>query len=366
MRGFTDEDDFDEFVKAVRGFPPSPREDKSAERVFQESYAILVDLAAKNIPRAMGWQAYALALSVYERWPLPKNADELEDKDQKRLDRAKKLAEEAIKADETDFDVHWAMADVSLIRYGFLSALGKDDKTEEEQDRVKSEFKRALYLNGDERHPNLLVEAASAMMQIGEYDEADRLFRQAERRPDWHRWMRGLDLFFRAGRAGMEHKAALLEQALTELKCAHAQPDEDFFQEEIELVLAAVYFRKHELGETRLLATEDTDEHRRLTASSGRNERAARNAIARFRSRRGWKKVDAKRSLALSSVDRNHWDDTIDELWKLSGGDIGVPPKPPGQPPKKTGGPHDGRKHAKRGEQGKSRKAKGSQRRGKR
>jgi tetratricopeptide (TPR) repeat protein len=316
MRGFSDRQDFQDFVTAVLGFPPTARNGHSAKEVFHASYEILDRLAGKKIPRVLGWKAYALALSVYENWGKPRGAPS---DPGDRLVQAKSLAEQAIDADPTDFDVHWAMADVCLIRYGFLTDENELEEAEAERTRVEKEFDEALTLNADERHPNLFAEAASAMMQIGEYERADKLFRKAERRPDWHRWMRGIDLFLRAGRADSDEESSLLEAALTELKSASRHPEEDFYQEEIQLVLAAIYWRKHELGEG-----ERTD----MQLSSERNRRAAEGTIRKFRERRtGWKRKDAQSSLALAGPDRKYWRDTIDALWDLSGGD----PRPTGK-----------------------------------
>jgi hypothetical protein len=112
MRGTTDEKLYDKFVTAVLGFPPTARDNMTAEQVFQSSYSILGDLAEMQpeFPRAIGWKAYALALSVYEGWRLPRRAPEEGLSDRERLDQAKGLAQHAIDLDQTDFDLHWLSA----------------------------------------------------------------------------------------------------------------------------------------------------------------------------------------------------------------------------------------------------------------
>lgn len=306
MRGTSDHRAFQDFVRAVLGFPPTPRNGLTAEEVFQNSFRILTDLAELDppFPRAIGWKAYALALTVYEGWPLP---PEHEVEDDERLDLAKQLALRAVELDPTDFDVHWALADVCLIRGEFKEA--------------QQEFEQALYLNGDERHPNLFAEAASAMMQIGLHDESDKLFRKAERRADWHHWMRGIGLFLRAGRSDNEQEL-LLDRALDELKSAKAQPGEDFYQEELQLMLAAVYWRKHEIEQSKLRSARDPEERNRIERNSARNKKEAEGAIRRFHDRRtGWDRDRAKRSLSLNRTDRRYWHETVDALWdQLEGG----------------------------------------------
>src|SRR5262249_52319333 len=242
MRGTSDKRIYDKFVKAVAGFPPTARDGKSAKEVFSESYALLDELAdPKNapFPRALAWKAHALVLSAYEGWPLPPSAAEAKDTPNVRLDKAKNLALRAIGLDETDYDLHWAMADIYLFRKEF------DDATRE--------FEIALDLNGHERHPNLFAEAASAMMHAGKLDKAPSYFRKASRRPDWHHWMQGILLFIQAGRAGANAEA-FLNNALDELKSTDTQLGDDFYQLEIQLVLAAVHWRKWELLSARAAA----------------------------------------------------------------------------------------------------------------
>ena len=304
MRGIGDPRAYEDLVQAVLGFPPTPRRGKTATEVFQNSYKLLSDLVAgyPNYHRARGWKAYALALSVYESWPLPNGVPEANMTWQKRLEEAEKLACKAAEDAPNDFDVHWALADVYLICGNFA--------------KCRVEFERALVLNGDERHPNLFAEAASAMMQMGRHEEAEDLFRKAARRPDWHRWMRGIHLLLRAGRSAAERRA-LLDQALDELKATHVQPGQDFYQEELQLVIAAVYWRKAQLIDAKVKRAAAAARPS-LTRNSAHNWEEARRAAKRFRDVRNWTLNQAQSALKLNATDQEYWNETMQGLWQLS------------------------------------------------
>ena len=304
MRGTDNEVLYDQFITATSAFPPTPRDGKTAQQVFEDSYAALDDLARNNpFPRALAWKAYALALSVYEGWPLPASAPEKAMNAQARLDEAKTLGEQATSQDDTDYDVHWGLADVYLIRGDFDGAV--------------AEFKRALELDRDGRHPSLFAEAASAMMQAGLFDEAEHNFRRA-RLPDWHHWMYGIFLFLRAGRAA-DARESFLNVALDHLKSTRTQVGDDFYQGEIQLVLAAAHWRKWELLLNRASVEKDPDEKARLTHYAGRNLAAATRAIHIFRtSFPYWTSNLAIHSLSLKeSADEVWWGDTIVGLWAI-------------------------------------------------
>jgi tetratricopeptide (TPR) repeat protein len=304
MRGTTNPTLFDQFVGAVVGFPPTARDGKSAQQVFQDSYEALDDLAKKTpFPRALAWKAYALALSVYEGWPLPGSASENAMSLQDRLNAAKSMGEQAISQDETDYDVHWAMADVHLIRGEF--------------DDAKREFERALYLNRDARHPSLYAEAASAMMQVGDFETADKYFRRA-RTPDWHHWMKGIFIFLKAGRASADREI-FLNLALDDLKATRAQRGDDFYQLEIQLILAATHWRKWQLLSEKAAATSDPTEKALLTTYAARNMAAAERAISIFRTWFSYWTADlAISALALQDYDdKKWWQDTVTALWAL-------------------------------------------------
>jgi hypothetical protein len=304
MRGTSDKALFDKFVDAVVGFPPTARDGKLAQQVFEDSYAALDDLARNNpFPRALAWKAYALALSVYEGWPLPKAAPEEPMNAQDRLDEAEKLGLQAISLDDTDYDVHWAMADVRLIRGEF--------------DDARNEFERALDLDRDGRHPSLFAEAAAAMMQVGDFDKAERYFRKA-RTPDWHHWMRGIFLFLKAGRAGADRET-FLNLALEDLKATRAQFGDDFYQSEIQLILAAVHWRKWQLFSERAAATTDPNAKALLSTYAARNMAAATRAIHVFRPAFPyWTVNQAITALSLRDAgDQAWWQDTMQAVWAI-------------------------------------------------
>ena len=153
------------------------------------------------------------------------------------------------------------------------------------------------------------------MMQIGEHEEADKLFRKAERHPDWHRWMRGISLFLRAGRSEA-NKEFLLDRAIDEFKAAKAQPGEDFYQQELQLMLAAVYWRKQELWQARSEAAGDENERSRSLLNSERFSTMCSDSLVRFQGfRRWWDPDRAKRSLSLNPTDRAYWHETVDAIW---------------------------------------------------
>jgi tetratricopeptide (TPR) repeat protein len=304
MRGTTDKVLYNQFINATNAFPPTGRDGKTAQQVFQDSYAALDDLATNNpFPQALAWKAYALALSVYECWPLPASATEHGMSEKDRLDKAKTLGEQATSQDDTDYDVHWGLADVYLIRGDFDGAV--------------TEFERALELDRDGRHPSLFAEAASAMMQAGQFDKAEHYFRRA-RLPDWHHWMHAIFLFLKAGRA-TGARESFLNAALDDLKSTSTQVGDDFYQGEIQLVLAAVHWRKWELFLARANAENDPDEKARLNHYAGRNLAAATRAIHIFRAAFPYWTVDvALNSLSLKvTADEIWWGDTVKGLWGI-------------------------------------------------
>lgn len=302
MRGTTSRADYDEFVKAVVGFPPTARDGDSAQVVFGQSYEALDKLAKKSFPRAMAWKAYALALSVSEDWPLPSSAMEAQMVPNDRLDEALRLAQQAVSEDETDYDLHWALADVRLIRGDFVEAI--------------DEFELALYLNRDERHPSLFAEAAFAMMQDGrDYDNAEAHFRKAKT-PDWHRWSRGIFLYLKAGRGDPE---TFLNLAVEELKETRTQPGDDFYQSEIHLVLAAVHWRRSELFTQKAQLATNANAKDLFNLYATRNTGAARRAIHAFKALfPTWTAQTARDSLSLGNTDdKLWWDEAMNEVWKL-------------------------------------------------
>jgi hypothetical protein len=306
VRGTNDKNLYDKFVAAVVGFPPTARDGRPATQVFTDSYQLLSELddAEKDpYPRARAWKAYALALSVYEGWPLPDTAPEKAMNSEARLNLARDLALAAIDLDPNDFDLHWAMADVHLIRKEFGDA--------------QAEFEIALDLNRDERHPSLFAEAGSAMMQIGDLDQAQKYFRKSCR-PDWHHWMRGILLYVEAGRAAL-HEETFLNNALDELKSTRTQLGDDFYQTEIQLVLAAVHWRKWKLLSEKAAAMPPGPSQALIAKYADRNFAAAQRAIRAFRAVfHYWSLDQALTALPFGLADDSaYWADAVTELWKI-------------------------------------------------
>jgi tetratricopeptide (TPR) repeat protein len=306
MKGIDTQDLYDKFADAVSGFPPTARPGKKAEQVFMHSYLLLNDLAKAKIPRAMGWKAYALALSVYEGWPLPPSVEEERAwLPATRLEKAEAMALEATKADPYDYDVFWALADVYLIRKNFTKAV--------------ETFQVAMDLNRHERHPNLLAEAAAAQMHDGDHDQSSANFARARRRPDWHRWMNGILLVMRSGREN-EDQGSLLDEALAELKGTHTTtPGQDYYQEEIQLILAVAHWKKHKLSEAEGEATEDPIFRTTMELSSQAHKREAEQAIRQFRRTfKDWTEDQVKTALPFREPeDTDYLMKTVAELWKV-------------------------------------------------
>jgi hypothetical protein len=130
--------------------------------------------------------------------------------------------------------------------------------------------------------------------------------------------MKGILLFVMAGRAGA-NQDTFLNLALGELKGTQEQLGDDFYQLEIQLVLAAVHWRKWEFLSSKAAAM-PTGEPRDLIAKyAARNLSAAERAIRAFRATFDYWAVDqASTALSLKNkADGAYWLDTINELWKI-------------------------------------------------
>ncbi|HSE74806.1 MAG TPA: hypothetical protein VLB05_09855 [Dongiaceae bacterium] len=307
MRGTSNYADYDAFANAAASFPPTARDGNTAQEVFQESYGVLDGLANKKpgeeFPRAMAWKAYALALTVYEGWDLPPNHPDGKLDEQARLKAAHDLCQKAIGLDKNDYDLHWAMADVHLISKEFPEAV--------------AEFEQALDLNRDARHPSLFIEAGSAMMQAGEFEKAESCFRRA-RAPDWHHWSRGVYLYLKAGRAGADREA-FLNLALDDLKATHNQLGDDFYQSEIQIVLAAVHFRKAELFTAKANNARNAgnaNDEARFNTYAARNQAASARTIQNFNT--AFPKASAAQAIKSQSLDNGGdqawWGDAMKAL----------------------------------------------------
>jgi hypothetical protein len=129
--------------------------------------------------------------------------------------------------------------------------------------------------------------------------------------------MNGIFLFIRAGRAGAAEET-LLDQAIDELKSTHALPDEELYQDEIQLALAAAYLKKSQIISLRASTEQNPERKARLSVIAARHEKNAKGAIKKFRDKFKWNEDDAKRALPfLDSVDAEYFANAIADLWKL-------------------------------------------------
>jgi tetratricopeptide (TPR) repeat protein len=310
MRGVIDADLFERFAKVTEAFPPTDRDPDSAQEVFKKSYQELYDIdtgvgGVATFARVKAWRAYALALSVYEGWRLP-NVPERNWNDDQRKQTALDWADEAIGMDGTDHDLYWARADVHLIRGDYAAAV--------------TDFERALRLSADERHPSLFAEAAAAYMHLGNHDKAEEYFKKARREPDWHRWMNGIFLFIKAGRARVAgvNEETLLDLALDELRGTRANPDEDYYQNEIQLILAAASWKKSQIIADKAALEPDQKKKKKLQDVAKRHEKHARLAIRKFNGRFGWNEDDAKRAVPFFDAgDSQYFATAVDSIWGL-------------------------------------------------
>jgi tetratricopeptide (TPR) repeat protein len=299
MRGTTDRNAFQDFVTAVCGFPPVERDGRSPQQVFNDSYDLLKKLAAMEppFPRARAWQGYALALSVSEGWPFLDFKEEASMSADDRLDLALKLASAARDLDKTDYDLWWALANIYLIRREFGPA--------------RDAFKEALFLNTDEANPNLLAEAADAMVHLGDQPQAEKYIRQALRKPDWHHWIRAWAFFTKAGRTKSD-ESVFLDLALDHIKSTRAHPGEATYLMDIQLLLAAVHARKRVLLASVDGAAKLAERHR-LAA-----ERAIQRFLAFFPY---WDVEQAVRFAPFSTkADADYWRSACEEAWKINSG----------------------------------------------
>ena len=153
------------------------------------------------------------------------------------------------------------------------------------------------------------------MMQAGDLDNGDAHFRKAKT-PDWHHWMRGIFLFLKAGRADPD---TFLSLALEELKRTRNQLGDDFYQTEIQLVLAAVHWRRSRLFTDKAALATNTTAKDLFNLYAARNLAAARRAIQTFRTAFPyWTVQTAVDSVALQNPnDKLWWEETMNEVWKL-------------------------------------------------
>jgi hypothetical protein len=153
------------------------------------------------------------------------------------------------------------------------------------------------------------------MMHNGDLDEAERYFRKA-RAPDWHRWMKGILLLMKAGRAG-DHQETFIDLAIDELGSARAQLGDDFYQTEIQLAMAAAHRRKAALLSGKASAAPEPARGR-IERNAARNTSSSQLALGNFRSAFGHWTTSQQATAALrfrDNADIAHWNRVITELW---------------------------------------------------
>lgn len=276
MRGTTNEQAYDAFFEGTRGIPVhSDEEFTTSVRFFKE--ALRLD---PNYARPRGWLAYAYVISVTEGWRFADTEQEAGWSEAELTTEAERLALEAVALDETDYDNHWALANVLI-------------KTERWDEAIEA-FERARYLGRDEHNPSLLVDMADALVQAGEVDRALTLIRRARRMPDWHRWVASWAFYMKA-RADPGYYGAALE----ELRLMYWQPGEPRYLLDVKLLEAAIHAQRSEQDEEK-------------SAGSGEAEKILANAaLGLFRERPEFDRWSLKTALRFAPFrypeDTEHW-----------------------------------------------------------
>lgn len=308
MRGTTDRKIFEAFVTAIKGFPPARHEGEPATKTFNDSYAVLDRLASgkPDFPRAKAWKAYALAISVSEGWQFDPErfAREAAMPGEERLQLAAELAGEAVKLDETDYDVWWALGNIELIRHN--------------ADAAREAYRKALYLNQDEVNPNLLAEAADAAIHLGDYGSADRLSRLAFTRPDWHHWIMSWK-YFMLTRTIPQNEPIFLDLALAELDNTKRRPGQNGYLPDMLLLRAAIHARKWKFLD-KMPAETDVGVMTSATAASGaeKERQRAHRAFAAFQKEfPNWDIAQARRFAPfIAAEDSAYWHESLQWVWQ--------------------------------------------------
>lgn len=250
MHGTTNEQAFDAFYEGTRGFPVHSDE-AFARSVGLFKRAIALD---KRYARPRGWLAYAYVLSVNEGWRFDDAEPEAGWDEERRLKAADELSREAVALDETDYDTHWARANVLIHTRRWDEAIAC--------------FERALYLGRDEHNPSLLVDMADALVQVGEADRALDLIRKARRMPDWHHWVAAWACYAKARRDGVFY-----DLALDELRAMYWDPGEPKYLYDVKLLEAAIQARRAERQVRQGLGTGEAEQERAEAAFRSFHER---------------------------------------------------------------------------------------------
>lgn len=277
MRGTNSYDAYNRFIQATKGFPVVSNKsfNKSVKSLKK---ALKID---KNYVRPRGWLAYAYVLSVTEGWKFKKSQPESKWSEKKRLARAERLALAAVKRDKTDYDTHWALANVYI--------------NTKRWDKAIKQFNDARYLCRDENNPNLLVDMADAVVHAGDHNRALRLIRRARRIQDWHRWVLAW-AYFAKGRIDPIY----YDMALEELRYMHWHPGDASYLSDVKLLEAVIYAQKAE----RLKGTKKPPIVRE-------EQKKADEALKYFRARKefsNWTLEQAEKFAPFQKkADRKHW-----------------------------------------------------------
>jgi hypothetical protein len=125
----------------------------------------------------------------------------------------------------------------------------------------------------------------------------------------------------KAGREGRRrggNEETFLNLALEELKATHAHADEELYQEEIHLILAAVHRQKAKLLQAKARATKDPEDREALKRLANRSQAAAKREMQFFRETFDhWTRAQVATALPFGDrADKAYFMSAINELWR--------------------------------------------------
>jgi tetratricopeptide (TPR) repeat protein len=211
---------FAEWKAGTRLFPINSQGDFNGA-IRQFNRAIRLD---NRFARAYGWLAYTYVTGHIDAWKFPKSAGSLTPA--QRLQKARALADQAVKLDPDDYDTLWAKA--------FVRLHSADPKEAEEL------FNEARTLNYGNRE--LLGENADERVYAGDPDKAIELVMRARMIPDWQRWVLAWAYYFKARKDPIFY-----DMALHELQQLTNQPGKGRTPAEIFMLLAAIHGQRTQL-----------------------------------------------------------------------------------------------------------------------